>query len=148
MKSVLFVISSLALVALVYSSAHTQDTPNLQTTDVQIRKLQQDRVNVLQHAVELSSRRYVGGDVSFLTVLAMQHDLLDAQLDMADSREQRIRFLTQQLHLAKTTLALAKKRFESQLTSELDVHVAKSAALGVEIQLLKLQRPAKDENDR
>ncbi len=140
-RTALLVSFSLAFVALLHLSARAQESPNLETVNAQIRALQQKRVDVLQQAVEEAREQFRQGILDFQSVYATQRDLLDAQLDMAGTREERIRLLTSQLKIARDSLEISEMKFQNGLITSLDVHRATSAALRIEIQLLKLQRP-------
>ena len=144
-RSALLVFSSLALAVLWHLSANAQETSNVETANVEtanakVRTLQQERVDVLQRAVELALEQYRAGALDFHSVYATQSDLLDAQLDIAKTREERIRVLRSQLKVAKESMAISEMRFDGGRTSKLEVYQAESAALRIEIQLLKLLR--------
>ena len=139
-RSALLVFSSLALALLWHLSANAQETSNVETANAKVRTLQQERVDILQRAVELALKQYRAGALDFRSVHATQSDLLDAQLDMAKTREERISVLRSQLKVAKGAMAISEMRFESGQTSKLEVYQAKSAALRIEIQLLKQLR--------
>jgi len=132
--------SSLALGVVWHPSAIAQEASNVETANANVRALQQERVDVLQRAVELALEQYRAGTLDYRSVHATQRDLLDAQLDIAETREERIGVLRSQLKVAKGSLAISEMRFESGQTSKLDVYQAKSAAIRIEIQLLKLLR--------
>ena len=139
-RSAILVVSSLALAMLWHSSANAQETSNVEAANTKVRTLQQERVDVLQRAVELALEQYREGALDFRSVHATQSDLLDAQLDMAETREERIRILRSKLKIAKGSMAISEMRFENGQTSKLEIYQAKSAALRIEIQLLKLLR--------
>jgi len=139
-RSAILVSSSLALAMVWHPSANAQETSNVETANANVRALQQERVDVLQRAVELALEQYRAGTLDYRSVHATQRDLLDAQLDIAETREERIGVLRSQLKVAKGSLAISEMRFESGQTSKLDVYQAKSAAIRIEIQLLKLLR--------
>ena len=139
-RSALLVFSSLALAVLWHLSANAQETSNVETANAKVRTLQQERVDILQRAVELALKQYREGELDFRSVHATQSDLLDAQFDMAKTREERISVLRSQLKVTKGAMAISEMRFESGQTSKLEVYQAKSAALRIEIQLLKQLR--------
>ena len=132
------VLFALAVAMLWHLNANSQETPRVETADAQVRALQQERVMVLSRAVSLAQSKYRSGALELRSVCATQSDLLDAQFDMAMTREERIVILRSQLKIAKAVMAVSEKRFQNGKTSELEVCLAKSAALGIEIQLLKL----------
>ena len=138
--SAFLVCASLAFIVLLHLNTNAQETTNVGTANAQIRKLQQERVETLQRAVEFALMQYREGVRDYRTVFVLQRNLLDAELDLADTREDQIRVLTSQLKIAKGSLALTEARFRSGAVSELDVLEAKSARLCVEIKLLKLRR--------
>ena len=136
-RPAILVFSSLAVAMLWPLSANSQETSNVETANAKVRTLQRERVVVLQQAVELALEQYRAGTLDFRSLHAMQSDLLDAQLDMAKTRDERIRVLRSQLKAAKESLAVSEMRFENGETSKLEIYQAKSAALRIEIQLLK-----------
>ncbi len=132
-----FVVSALlTLVVLLPVSATAQDTANLEATDANIRNLQQQRLKTIERAFQaaLNPRQ-----TNFRILLVTQLGLLDAQLDMADTREDQMRVLESNLKNAKDVAQIAQTRLRGGSTSELDVQQAESAALRIEITLLKLR---------
>lgn len=141
--SAFLVCASLTFIVLLHLNTNAQETTNSGTTDAQIRKLQQDRVETLQRAVALALSQYQDGALDYRTVLVSQHNLLDAELDLAGTREDQIRVLASQLKIATRSLAFTKVKFRAGLVTQLDVLGAKSAKLRVDIELLRLRRRTK-----
>jgi len=69
------------------------------------------------------------------------------KVDVKES-DKEIKVLAEQLKVAKGSLAVTEARVQSGQASVLDVQQAKAAALGVEIQLLKLRRKERTERAR
>jgi outer membrane protein TolC len=140
LRSTLFVLFVAASIVPLQVTASAQESSDVETATAKLRELQQERVDVLQTAVKLALAQYRQGALDFKTVHAIQHELLDAKLDMAETREERIRVLSSQLKTAEGGLMIAEARFQAAQTISLDVHQAKSAGLRIKIQLLKLRQ--------
>jgi outer membrane protein TolC len=138
-KFVLLVFALAGLLSMLPPTARAQESSSPDATNARLRALQQERVNVLKQAVELALAQYAEGMLNFGVVHATQMDLVEAQLEMAQTGEEQIKILTSQLKIAKGSLAIVEKRVRIGAASALDLHQAKSVALRIEIQLLKLQ---------
>jgi outer membrane protein TolC len=68
----------------------------------------------------------------------VQRELLEARLDVAETRQERAEQLASQLKIVKGSLAIAEARCIAGAVSKLDVHWARADVLHVRIQLLKL----------
>lgn len=140
LPSTLLVLSLPAWLVAWHATASAQEPTNLETAEAEIRSLQEERIDLLQRAVELALAQYREGVLGFKSVHETKRDLFDAQLEIAETREERIRLLTSQLNIAEAALAMAEARFQAALTTALDVHQARSAMLRIKIQLLKLRQ--------
>ena len=86
------------------------------TTDdlgAKLRAAQLERLSNLQRGVEIATAQYRAGALPLKTVTELQLGLLDAQLDLADTVHQHIKFLASQLNVAENLHAMAKARFEA-----------------------------------
>ena len=108
------------------------------TIKTQIRQLQEERVAALKEANEIVINQYRTGSADYKTVFVTQHALMDAMLDLADTREDRIRALESLLKNAKLSLELSKRMVDAGVASKLDLLQAKSAKISIEIKLLRL----------
>jgi outer membrane protein TolC len=131
------VFALLSLFVALHCSAELRELDN--ATKGKVRELQQKRVEVLREALQLVIAMYREGALDFRRVHSVQRDLLEAQLDMAKTREAQIEVLTSQLKIAKGSLAITEEMFKAGATTALDVHLARSAMLSIEIRLLKLR---------
>ncbi len=115
------------------------------TTDLaaELTKLQEQRVATLKKLLELSSAGYRQGEFALDQVLEAQHDLTEAQLEMAETPDQRIALLETQLKIAKRTLEAAEQLCRAREVSVCDTFRARAAMLGVEIKLLQERARAK-----
>ena len=123
----------------------TAQQPGETTTDVasELKQLQVNRVAVLKELTNLSLVGYRQGEFALDQVLAAQHDLTEAQLEMAETSEQRIALLETQLKIAQRTLEAAEQLSRAREVSVCDVLRAKAALMGVEIKLLQESDRAK-----
>ena len=120
-------------------TANAQERTSVKETKAKIRKLQQERVEVLHQAAQVALAFYREGARDFRTVYSAQQDLLEAKLDMAETREERMAVLTSQLKTANGLLAVAEEMFQAGKITVLDVHQARSKNLSIEIRLLKMR---------
>jgi outer membrane protein TolC len=109
------------------------------TTDLaaELTKLQTQRVATLKQLAELQFAMYRSGECFVHEVLTAQHDLFEAQLEMAETPAQRIALLESQVKMAKQTLDAAENLCAVGQVSRCDPLRAKAALLGVEIKLLQ-----------
>jgi outer membrane protein TolC len=133
------VVSLIFLSVPVRGAAALQEPNSREAAKAKIRKLQQERVILLQKAVEVALAQYREGRQDFRTVKFAQQELLKAKLEMAETHEEQIQLLTSQLKVAKGSLAIAEAMYQAGQTTELDVLQARSAVIHIEIRLLKLR---------
>jgi outer membrane protein TolC len=139
LNSVFLVPSAVCLLVLMNLTASGDEPSNAEDTTARIRKLQQERVDVLQRAVNLVLIQFKEGEISFNGVHEIQRDLLDARLEMAETRGEKIKGLESHLKFAKGALRLAEGQAAAGKTDQVAVYLAKSDVLSIEIQLLKLR---------
>ena len=109
----------------------------------ELTKLRMNRVATLQELLDLSFVGYRHGEFAVDQVLEAQLDLTEAQLEMAETPDQRIALLEKQLKIAKRTLDAAENLGAAKEVSRCDALRAKAAMLGVEIKLLRERAKAK-----
>ena len=109
----------------------------------EVRDLQANRAAVLQRLLDLSFAGYREGEFPLDPVLAAQHDLMEASLEMAETPDQRIAVLETLLKITKRTLEAAEKLHKRMEVSACDTLRAKAALMGVEIKLLQERAKAK-----
>ena len=103
----------------------------------ELTKLRMNRVATLQRLLDLSFVGYRQGQFPIDQVLDAQHDLMEAQLEIAETPDQRIAMLERQLEITHKTLEAAKKLRAAHEVSQCDTLRAKAALMGVEIKLLQ-----------
>jgi outer membrane protein TolC len=118
---------------------NAQEAAHVEKGDSEVQRLQQDRKNTLQQAVDFAVEQYRHGVTDFLIVLRLQRELLDAELDMSDPREEKMRALAKHLKIANESLALMEARYQAGGVTKMDVLLAKSEKLHVEIQLARMR---------
>jgi outer membrane protein TolC len=105
----------------------------------QIKTLQKERVETLKSLVELYVQYYREGKIDITPVIGAQTELVNAQLDAAEDREERIALLTERLNAVTSFLKLAEQRWMAGMSSQADVYRAKSLLLDTKIKLLREQ---------
>jgi hypothetical protein len=103
----------------------------------EIRSLQKERIAILQQAVHLSRTMYEGGRRNFEPVVRTHLELLDAELDGAETVAERIKLLSTQLKMTDESVELTKQLFELGKTSNLEYTQAKALQIRIKISLLK-----------
>ncbi len=117
--------------------------PAIPDLAAELKKLQINRVVVLRELTNLSFAGYRHGEYSLDQVLEAQHDLTEAELEMAETPDQRIALLESQMKIAKRTLEAAEQLRRAREASQCDTLRARAALMGVEIKLLQERARAK-----
>ena len=99
-----------------------------------IRELQAKHVQMLKEAVTMLLSARTGVDID--RALAVEHDLIKAQLDIATTQAERLDVLREQLRFARKVEDITLRQHES---SRSDRAQAKAAILHAEITLLREQ---------
>lgn len=124
--------------------ARAAESPAAEDLGTQIQQLQEERIKTLQRVVEYVRVMYSQGMLDFTTVVESQLELLDAQLEDADTNEERIRILESQAKSAAELVEITEVRFQAGVVSELDVLRAKALQLRVKIKLLQIRQKMRD----
>lgn len=132
-------LTSFLFVALPVMAQHGSETDFA----AELTKLRMNRVATLQQLLDLSFAGYRQGEFGIDQVLDAQHDLMEAQLEIAETPHQRIAMLERQLEITQKTLEAAEKLCAAQEVSQCDTLRAKAALMGVEIKLLQERARAK-----
>jgi outer membrane protein TolC len=141
MRRFVSLFAACVVLALVVSiTVLAEDTDQADEIDKKIRSLREERVGILQQAVEQVGKMYETGVTDFRSVVDFQLQLSEAKLELADTPAEKKAALEEQLDAAKEYVEFTNARFLTGSTSMLDVHLAKSNALRVEIELTLLQR--------
>lgn len=109
----------------------------------QIKSLQKERVETLRKLVELYVEFYQVGKSDITPAIGAQTELVNAQLECTEDRDERIALLTEQLQSVTVFLKLAEGRFNNGMTTQADVLRAKSLLLDTKIKLLREQATRK-----
>jgi outer membrane protein TolC len=120
-------------------AAEADETGQDEDLRTKIKSLQIQRVQTLERGIELVALQYEEGVIDLNVLLALQLELLDAKLAMAQKLDNEVKVLESHLELVKQTLKIVTARYQEGHVSELDVIRAKSAALRIEVQLLTRQ---------
>jgi outer membrane protein TolC len=118
------------------SAATTSDTS-------EIKRLQQERIDVLRQAVEVLSQMYLAGVRDFRPLVSAQIDLMNARLDASDQPEERVALLKEQLTLAEKTMQYAEERYKLGAGSQVDCLQSRALCLDIRIRLLREQARSK-----
>jgi len=102
--------------------------------------MMQQRALLLQEAVDLAVIRYRQGESRYDVVLSLQRDLLDAELQLATNREQRIAVYRRLVDNMTTAEKVARQLYEAKEVSQIDYLRAKAARLQAQIDLEKAMR--------
>ncbi len=129
--------AAIAIAATAVLSPHTRagDVPPAATQPSDLVKLRQERVESLKRAVDLATQLYDRGLGDFAVLSQCDRQLFDAKLDAAATPQDRIAVLRDSKDDAVKTEKLTEDRFKAGLTNGLDVAMATSDRLKVEIQL-------------
>ena len=117
------------------SFADAQQIANEEETE--IRKLMNERQQVLQQLVDAIRFQYREGETSLDAVIAAEQELLDAKLESAATPGERIAIREAQFKLAKQQEQHVARRVESAEISPKDLMTAKANRLTAHIRLLR-----------
>jgi outer membrane protein TolC len=130
------------LACLIFAAVSIQASAAEVTADdvaAQIKPLQKERVETLKSLVELYVQYYREGKVEITPVIGAQTELVTAQLESTENRDERIALLTERLNAVTSFLKLAEQRWAAGMSSQADVYRAKSLLLDTKIRLLREQ---------
>ena len=105
--------------------------------------LLKERQKMLRKAVDLLTTQHREGGCRIEDVMAARDKLHEAELDAAQSRDERIAVLEKQLQSAEASVSIARQRFQSGSFTEVGLLHARAALLSVKIQLLRERKLAK-----
>jgi hypothetical protein len=112
-----------------------------------IRKLQVERRDVLKNAVRAREQAYLAGRASPEALLKLSGLLLEAELDLATTAQQRIAAHAAELGRAREMEKVTTARYEAGQTTQADYHLARAARLKAEINWLKAGGKEGNEKD-
>jgi outer membrane protein TolC len=114
------------------------EQPALSKSDeAELKQLQKQRVATLARLVDVLTAQYKVGTVDYAGVHQARRELLDAKLDLAETRAERVAVLEQQIKAAKQSLDVVQMRFNAGRVSEADVCRARAFCLETEIKLVQ-----------
>jgi hypothetical protein len=103
------------------------------------RRLLLERRDVLKQLSELQLKSYQQGEASFAAALLAYRELLDADLELADQRFERIEIYKRLLKSMQDLEATTKELFKAQEASITDVLSSAAARLKVQADLINEQ---------
>lgn len=133
LRNTTVVLLSLILVGASFGGAQ----PEADKPEDAIRDLMNEREQVLQKLVDVAKAQYEQGNASLDSVISAERELLDAKLDSATTRGERIAIRESQLKLAQLRERKVAKLVEFADGSPRDLMTAKANRLTAQIQLLR-----------
>lgn len=106
-----------------------------------VKELRGERIAVLKEIVEVTEKTYKGGQVTFDQVAKARLDLLQAQLDASESKEDRIRLLGGMVEHAELLEKTVTKLFEAKQVGRVDALKAQAFVLETKIALELARAP-------
>ena len=135
---------SVAILALMISFAHSAGTEARETKSAaqqkSIAELQQERLAVLDELVIFATNDYQNARAVFGKVVQAQQQLLEAQLEIAENHESRLKALKKSVELATQWQQIAEARKQAGRGTETDVLQSKANRLKAEIALHREQQ--------
>lgn len=122
------------------AAGHDSSTAAPAIEDSELRALLEARRDVLKQAVEILNTSFRQGITSPNAVIAANVALLEAELELAKSKEERLLVLQQLLEHHKQLEQQTEKMFEATLGRREDCLAAKAARLKAEIALHKARK--------
>jgi outer membrane protein TolC len=118
--------------------AESQDATQA-ATDVKINKLLVERRDTLRKLLGAVTVQHRAGQTTINKVIQAQNGLLDAELQLADTKEERIRIHEKRLENSRNLENLVEHQHAAAAVAIDQVLVAKAARLQAEIDLLRAQ---------
>jgi hypothetical protein len=132
-------LSTAVMMFVVTVVGQAEDSLDAAEITTRLKKVQAERIETLEQAIEFANVRYRSGLVDIGVVVDIQPELIEAKLDVAASPEEQIRVLKEQLQIANELHAIARVKFEQGTSPSSELLRAKAAALRIKVQLLKHQ---------
>lgn len=118
--------------------AESQDAPQV-STDAKINKLLVERRDTLRQLLDAVTARHRVGQATINQVLRAQSGLLHAELQLANTREDRVRIREERLKTARELESVSKHQYEAAAAPRDSWLEAKAGRLQAEIDLLREQ---------
>jgi hypothetical protein len=108
-------------------------------TTAELKKLQKEQIATLTERVEVLTKQNRAGFADPEQLFSAQAELCDAKMDSADTPDERIAVLNEQLKLAESAQKVTEARFAvaAAATTEANVLSAKSRCLKIKIRLVR-----------
>ena len=106
-------------------------------TAAEVRKLQEQRRDLLRQALEVRVRLYQAARAELGGVIETSERLLAAEVDLAATNAERIGAHERHLKMARTLVEVAKARHDSGRGHAADLYDAQASSLQAQIGLLK-----------
>ena len=129
-------------VVLCTQDAESQDTP-VSSFDEQLNDLLVKRRDTMRKLLDVVTLLYQEGSSDFNKVVSAQSGLLDAKLQLATKKEERIQIYVQQVEVSRSLERLLMQQHASGEASVEQVLASTAAKLQAEIDLLKEQGKSK-----
>jgi hypothetical protein len=116
-----------------------QSRNNVEDAAMELKTLQKEQIAVLTKKVDVLTIHNRAGTADFEQLLLAQMELCDAKLDAANTSDERIAVLEEQLKLAESAQKLTEQRLAvaAAATTEANVLSAKSLYLKIKIRLVR-----------
>ncbi|QDV66291.1 hypothetical protein [Crateriforma conspicua] len=120
-------------------SDHEANSNNMDDMDPVIRKLLTERRDTYKSLVEIVNQSYLVGRAEHRQLIQVQNDLLQAELDLATTRSERLKIHQQLVDNLQAYEKLLEARFANGTTQQTDVLSTKADRLKAEVALRRLQ---------
>lgn len=99
------------------------------------KKLLLERRNVLKEIADIQSKAYASGEVQIHDVLLTNRELLEAELGLAEQKDQRVAICERLAKTLEEIEAISQRRHASGEVTTIDVLKSKAARLKAQAQL-------------
>lgn len=123
--------------AFLTTASFTQGAPGPQANNQSVQKLLEERLSVLEQLVKVEVEAYRRDEVQFDSVADANRHLIEAQLELATGREERIRLWESFLKLMAETHKMAEASHRAGRGSLGDVLKSKAMRLKAEAELMR-----------
>jgi hypothetical protein len=132
----IFVVCGISVITVAFASDSLQSSQN--EAHQKIVSLLKEKRDILQKKMDLLKKQFQSGTVTFDSVILATNQLLDAEFDLAATKEERIVICEKKLKNAQEYERIIKDKhksgFQVLATAVLD---ARAACLDAEIQLIR-----------
>lgn len=136
------ILATLLVTGALFEALGQESLESPQATHTSTIELLQKRHSVLSQLVKLQTEAYRQGGASIEAVVEAHQELVQVELELAVTKDQRIALLDKAVHLARALVRIASAQHELGKASMADVLKSQSETLRVEIVLLRERRKA------